>query len=146
MGFSIRYETTERISPALQEEILLALEPLMAERTWLHCEPPLMDDDDGLLAGSSKPNFMPDRDDAASAHSEGLPTGTILDLLDVLCRLSGQFNIEWELAHDYSDGPMGYIRNGCADDELRSQCAALADIPDGLPDDFSKDGFDFSDD
>jgi hypothetical protein len=83
---------------------------------------------DGLLGGSSKPNFTPHPDDVASAEAEGLPDGTLNDLLDILCQLSRQFNVDWEISRDYSDGPLGYIRGGNIDEDVRTQCTAFNDL------------------
>jgi hypothetical protein len=105
---------------------------LSSGRTWLSCEPPWLFNNDGALMGISKPNFSPHPDDVASARSEGLPDGTLIDLLDILCELSRDFDVEWEISHDYSEGPIGYIRNGVCDDEVRTQCTAFNDLADEL--------------
>lgn len=134
MGFAIGYRTTEELSPALQREVIASLEQQSAGRTWLSCEPPILLDDGGCLRGSSKPNFYPHADDVASARSHELPDGTVKDLLDCLCRVSAEFDIDWEIVHDYSDGPVGYIHCGACDDEVRTQCEAFADLADDLRD------------
>jgi hypothetical protein len=141
MGFAIQYKTTELISPALQTEMIDAANTLSKGRTWLSCEPPCLFDNIGKLVGFSKPNFLPHPEDVASARAEGLPDGTINDVLDVLCALSRQFDIEWEVSHDYADGPIGYIRNGICDDEVRTQCDTFNDLADEL----RGDDFDFDD-
>lgn len=128
MGFSIGYQLTEPVSPDIEVAILNAAELMRAGRTWLSCEPPFLHKFDRVLTGSSKPNFTPHPDDVASAQAEELPDGTLNDLLDILCQLSRQFNVEWEISHDYSDGPLGYIRNGEIDDDVRTQCEAFNDL------------------
>jgi hypothetical protein len=132
MGFAVAYQTTEPISPALQREMLDKINSLSSGRTWLSCEPPCLFNNDGALMGISKPNFSPHPDDVASARAEGLPDGTLIDLLDILCELSRDFDIEWEISHDYSEGPIGYIRNGVCDDDVRTQCTASNDLADEL--------------
>ena len=67
MGFSFSYETTEPISPLLQQEIVAASDQLLSGRTWLSCEPPHLTNDGGRLRGSSKPNMMAHPDDVTSA-------------------------------------------------------------------------------
>src|SRR5205823_4902371 len=82
------------------------------------------DDEDGHLCGCSKPSFRPHPDDAAAAVREGLPDGTPLDMLDILCQLSRDHGIDWEIDHDESDGPVGYIRSGVADEEVSPRASA----------------------
>jgi hypothetical protein len=143
MGFSISYEATERISPALQKEIAAAADELTNGRTWLSCEPVGFwavahgsPDANGILRGASKPNFFPHPDDVAAAQAEGLPDGTVNDMLEVLCQLSAQFDVVWEISHDESDGPIGYIRQGKCDDQVREQCDAISDMTGGIDEEF----------
>ena len=87
------------------------------------------------------PNFLPHPADVASAQAEGLPDGTLNDVVDVLCILSKQFGIEFELSHDHSDGPIGYVRDGFCEDDARSQLSALAELAKDLADSgFADDG------
>ena len=132
MGFAIRYRTTRPVGEDRAEEIRSALDPLLDGRTWLSCEPvhfyfQLME---GRLAGFSKPNFDPHPDDAAAAAAQGLPDGTIRDVLDVLCVLSRDHSVDWEFAHDYDPGPIGFIRNGVADGKLLEQIEGIAGLAD----------------
>lgn len=135
MGFSIRYRSTRPVSPAEVEAINRAAEDACQGHTWLSCEPPVgfsIEDDDGHLLGFSKPNFHPHPDDVASAASEGLPDGTARDLLDVLCLLSREYGIDWEISHDYNDGPIGYIQAGECDADVQTQVEAFADVAEYL--------------
>ncbi|WP_372723594.1 hypothetical protein [Novipirellula sp.] len=141
MGFSVAYQTTEQISPALQREMTDVASELTYGRTWLSCEPPYLMNQSGTLVGASKPNFSPHPDDVASAKSEGLPDGTLRDLLEVLCELSRRFDVDWKISHDHSDGPLGYIRSGICDDEVKTQCDAFSDLADEL----GGEGFDLDD-
>jgi hypothetical protein len=136
MGFSVYYRSTHPVSPAKAAAIERAAQALCQGRTWLGCEPVgfFAGQADGHLFGRSKPNFQPHPDDAASAARSGLPDGTTRDLLDVLCRLSRKHRIDWEVSHDYSDGPVGYIRGGVCDDAVWAQIEALADLGDVLGD------------
>lgn len=147
MGFSIYYRSTRPVSPARADAVAEAALDLCRGRSWLGCEPVgfFPETGDGHLMGGSKPNFQPHPDDAASARS-GLPDGTTRDLIDILCRLSRDHQVDWELMHDHSDGPVGYIRRGVCDDEvlaLAEGVAGLGDILEGLMDDFEPqiDGF-----
>jgi hypothetical protein len=115
----------------------------MAERhTWLSCEPLILDEEGGCLSGSSKPVLGPRPPaDAAAAKQEGLPDGTLSDLIDMLCELSSTFGVDWEISHDFSAGPIGYIRDGECDAEVRKQCDALSDFSDAS----GEDDFEFPD-
>lgn len=134
MGFTINYRSTRPASPAEVEAINQAAEEACRGHTWLSCEPPVgfRIDDEGYLGGSSKPNFHPHPDDVASAAREGLPGGTARDLLDVLCRLSQEYGIDWEISHDYSDGPIGFIREGVCDVDVQTQVEIFADVAEEL--------------
>mgnify|MGYP001185920786 CR=1 FL=1 len=132
MGFAIAYQTTEQITPALQREMIEVANDLSGGRTWLSCEPPYLINENGTLVGASKPNFSPHTDDVASAKSAGLPDGTLSDVLEVLCELSRRFDVDWEISHDHSDGPLWYIRNGICDEEVKIQCDAFMDLTDEL--------------
>ena len=131
MGFTIYFESTGRISPAHADRIEAMSRQLCEGYTWLSCEPPVgfqYDPVSGDLAGFSKPNFFPDPDDAASAAAEGLPDGTVNELLDVLCELSQMFKFDWSFSHDEDPGPIGFIRRGKCDPELRSLFSAFGDL------------------
>ena len=121
MGFSITYHTTHAVTPAEAQKIRAAADKLTDGYTWLSCEPVTFYEelDDGRLAGFCKPNFHPHPDDIASALSEGLPDGTVQEMLDVLCELSQRFRVDFELTHDETDGAAGYIRGGVCDAGLR---------------------------
>jgi len=124
MGFTAYYRSLDTIDAEKRASIEAACDELCRGRTWLSCEPVLFfsGDDDGHIMGGSKPNFIPHPDDVDSAESEGLPDGTIQDALDVLCQLSRDHGVGWEISHDYSNGPIGLIRNGDADPEVRAVC------------------------
>lgn len=133
MGFSIHYRSTRPFAPADSETIKAAAQGANAGRTWLSCEPVrFYPDEDGHLWGGSKPNFMPHPDDAASAASTGLPDGTTRDMLDVLCRLSRDHAIDWEISHDGSDGPIGHIRGGVCDEDVLVQIELFDELGDIL--------------
>ncbi len=62
-------------------------------------------------------------------------------MLELLCELSRRFDVDWEISRDHSDGPLGYIRNGVCDDDVRTQCDAFSDLADEL----GAEGFDMDD-
>jgi hypothetical protein len=93
-------------------------------------EPPgFTRDQDGHVDGFSKPNATPDPYDAAAAVREGLPDGTTRDLLDILCQLSREHGIDWEISHDESGGPVGYIRRGVTDAKVDGLMDLFAELP-----------------
>ncbi len=52
--------------------------------------------------------------------SEGLPDGTPKRCLEVIVRtVAAFFDVDWEISHESSDGPLGYIRNGIATKKSR---------------------------
>ena len=135
MGFAVSYRSAR---PVNQSEIDVIIREAIAAnlgRTWLNCEPVfLFPESDGHLAGSSKPNFIPDPGDAASAASAALPDGTLRDIVATLCKLSLDHGIDWEIRHDYEPDPIGAIRDGVADEEMLEEIEALADLGDALSD------------
>lgn len=78
--------------------------------------------------GGSKPNFQPHPEDIAAAESEGLPDGTVNDIITALCELSKSQRVDWEFSHDHDPGPIGFIRNGVADQSLITQINAFATL------------------
>ena len=134
MGFSINYRSTRPVTPAEAAAIRETARDICRGRTWLSCEPVRFHtaSEDGHLCGSSKPNFHPHPDDVVSAAREGLPDGTARDMLDVLCRLSRDHNIDWQISHDESGGPVGLIRAGECDGEIMDRVEAFADLADYL--------------
>jgi hypothetical protein len=144
MGFSIHYRSTETMHPALAFEIKQHAERLIGQYAWLSCEPiSLQQQSDGYLEGQSKPSFFPAEADAHEADLEGLPDGTVLTLAEVLCSLSREHGIDWQLGHDYEPDWIGRICNGVADVELIEQLETFGSIGDLL--DEALDEFDDND-
>jgi hypothetical protein len=151
MGFSIYYRSTRPVSPEESAAIRGAADLAYQGRTWLSCEPVHFfeqePEDGGRLSGGSKLNFSPYPDDAAAAL-EGLPDGDVRSLFEVLCQLSRDHGIDWEIGHDHEPGPVGYIRDGVCDPGLARRAQALADLADsigeyereGPPDDDEEEG------
>jgi hypothetical protein len=133
MGFSFNYRSMQFVSPEEAAAIKWTAQDACRGRTWLSCEPVFFSvNSDGYLLGGSKPNFRPHPDDVASGDSEGLPDGNARDLLDVLCCLSREHGIDWEISHDHSDGPIGLIRAGVCDDAVLNQVEAFLGLADYL--------------
>jgi hypothetical protein len=137
MGFTVYYRSTEPLRPPDADAIREACGAANEGKTWLSCEPVVFfpDADDGHLFGGSKPNFLPHPDDVQSAATEGLPDGTTRDMLDILCRVSRERGVNWEISHDHSDGPIGYIRSGECDPAVVEQIEAFADLGEMLGND-----------
>lgn len=134
MGFSFSYRTTRPVSDELAATIQQEVNAFSSARTWLSCEPlNLGRDRNGHLLGSSKPAFELHPDDTASADKQGLPDGTVRDLLESLCVLSRNYGVDWEISHDYSEvGAVGFIRRGICDGQLIRMADALVDMLDAL--------------
>ena len=132
MGLSVIYKCTGDLQSDAIREIIDPASELASRRTWMSCEPLWLRAKNGVLAGSSKPRISPNPDDIAALSEGGLPDGTLNDLLHGLCELSKRFGISWEITHDYADGPLGYIRNGKIDDDLRWQCETLIELGDEM--------------
>jgi hypothetical protein len=64
----------------------------------------------------------------AAAAREGLPDGTVRDLIDILCKLSSDFEVDWEFSHDHDPGPIGFIRGGVCERRLQEQMEAFGDL------------------
>ena len=145
MGFDLTYSTTENISPALQREIIADAETLCLARSWVQCDGPSVEDDDGFLMGSSRLSPS-DPDGMDEAKGSGLPVGRLPDLLQALCELSARHGIGWAITHDAVEGqPVGVIQYGVADDGvrdtfegLRAMLEGMGDMDDMFPDDFDE--------
>lgn len=134
MGFTIYYRSTRPVDLMESAAICVAARAANEGRMWFGCEPVhFFPDDDGLLVGGSKPNFLP-HPGAKVAACEGLPNGTTRDMLDILCGLSRDHGIDWEISHDHSGGPIGYIRAGVCDSTVLSQLEAFTDLSAALTD------------
>ena len=129
MGFSIDYRSTRTVTAAEAEAIDETAGRLCDDDTWgdgceeIHFFECLGKYADGHLTGSSKPNFQADR---GAIPGEERRIVTIRDLIDALCQISRDHQVDWEISHDYSDGPVGYIRSGSADDKLVAEVDRLA--------------------
>ncbi|MGL6073943.1 MAG: hypothetical protein ACRC8S_07265 [Fimbriiglobus sp.] len=134
MGFTVQYRSTEPIDEVLSEAIQRTASDATKGRTWLGCEPVLLSiDDDGHLLGFSKPNFDPHPNDRAAAKLESLPDGTLLDAVDILCQLSREHGVDWEISHDNSFGrPAGYIRDGICDPKLYDELDAYSGMSEAI--------------
>lgn len=140
MGFSVYYRSTQPVEPAQVETIRSAAGQLNGGRTWLHSEPVslFVNTSDGHLLGGSKPNFFPDAGEEAAAVASGMPDGSLQDVLEILEQLSRDYGVDWEISHDESDGPVGYVRDGVCDDDARSQIEIFASLAETLAEDFGE--------
>ena len=128
MGFCVYYRSTRAVTATEAEAINEATIPLCDDPDWVGCEPICFNECldayvDGHLTGSSKLSMK--------AHHEyeiddGDRIATIHDLMDALCELSRDHQIDWEIGHDYYEGPVGYIRSGLADDKLVAEIDRLS--------------------
>ena len=132
MGFSIYYRSVLPVDADQRTAAVSLCNDHCHGRSWLSCEPVhfFPAGADNHLFGGSKPNFAPHPDDAASAAAGGLPDGNVQDVIDVLCKISIESGIDWEISHDHSEGPVGFIRAGATDPEVITQIEALSSIGD----------------
>jgi hypothetical protein len=49
-------------------------------------------------------------------------------MIEILCRLSEDFAVDWEFNHDHDPGPIGFIRSGECEPRLREQVEAFGDL------------------
>lgn len=127
MGYAISYTSLEPVSESDFAEIELITKGLGAAYTWLSCEPIwLSRDTDGYLSGFSKPNFDPHPEDRCSAEAQGLPDGTLRELLDGLCLISRRFGVDWQVGDDHTE-EIGCIRGGDFDDAVWQHFDAMAE-------------------
>ncbi len=136
MAFTIYYRSTRALSRQRSSAIRRAAHAVNQGRTWLSCEPIsfFQEQQDRRLFGGSKPNFQPNPDHVAAAATAGLPDGTVRDLIEGLCQLSRKHAVDWEFSHDYDPGPIGFIRDGVADERLLGQIEGFAEIGDLVSD------------
>lgn len=127
MGFTVYYQSTEPVNETTQAAVTKSLDDLCEGRTWLSCEPVgfFGDGSNEFLMGGSKPNFDPHPQDIADAQADGLPDGTLRDVVEILCQLSTKFGIDWQFSHDHDPGPIGFVRGGVADADLENQMAGI---------------------
>lgn len=141
MSFTVYYTTARPVTADERATIEAATARLSGGFAWLLCEPPAFwVSDDGRLQGGSKPNFHPHPEDVAAAAAMCGPRGSVETLLEVLCQVSKECGIDWELSHDRSGGPTGRVAGGVADPAavaMVDEVAAMADAVAGLdPDEF----------
>ena len=130
MGFTVYYQSTAPVSDNVVSAIADSLDELCVGRTWLSCEPVgfFGGNNEDFLIGGSKPNFDPRPEDIADARAEGLPDGTLRDVVQILCKLSSQFGVDWQFSHDHDPGPIGFIRDGIPDAELENQIVGIMSL------------------
>jgi hypothetical protein len=128
VGFSVDYRSTRPVTAAEAEAIDQAAARLCDPPDWVGCEEISFYEcleayGEGHLSGSSKPDL--------EAHwvykIPGVETRIVptWELIDALCQISRDHQVDWEISHDYRDGPVGYIRSGLADDKLVAEIDRL---------------------
>ncbi|MFK8114597.1 MAG: hypothetical protein AB8B91_20515 [Rubripirellula sp.] len=133
MGLSIQYRSTDAMHPALAYEIKQHADRLSEGYSWLSCEPVTLTQlSGGFLGGASKPNFFPVEVDIDCSSKDGVPDGTVLTLAEVLCTLSREHGVDWEIGHDFESEPIGRISHGKVGEELVEQLEALGSVGDLL--------------
>ena len=135
MGFSIHYRSTRSVTPSEAEAIDQTAARLCDDPEWAGCEPvdffECLDANlnggpypEGHLSGSSKLSFQAPEELALPGEETRIVT--IRDLIDTLCQVSRDHQVDWEIEHDYHIGPVGYIRSGLADDNLVAEIDRLS--------------------
>lgn len=130
MGFSVSYRSTRAVTAAEAEAIDQAAARLCDDPHWgVGCEEICFDEcfdayAQGHLSGSSKLSLKARREYAIPGVETRIIT--IHDLIDALCKISREHQVDWEIGHDYHDGPVGSIRSGLADDNLVAEIDRLS--------------------
>jgi hypothetical protein len=128
MGISMCYTSTRAVAPGEADAIREAAAVACEGRSWLSSEPVCFVPglQDGKLVGDSKPNFSPHPDDARQAAESGLPDGGPREVIEILCGLSRDYKVDWEIGHDF--GSLGFIRGGVAEPHLAELIDAFGDV------------------
>jgi hypothetical protein len=136
VGFCVSYRSTRAVTAAEAEAIDQAAARLCDDQVWGDgCEEigfyECLDANlnggpypEGHLSGDSKLSLKAHREYAIPGVEPRVLT--IRDLIDALCHISRDHQIDWEIGHDYHDGPVGYIRSGLADDKLVAEIDRLS--------------------
>ena len=141
MGFTVYYQSTKPVTEEFHPSIANDVTELRKGRSWVSCEPIHFYEFGPILRGGVKPNFAPNAFDIASAKSEGLPDGTIANVVAGLATLSKKYGIDWEFSHDHDPGPIGFIRNGIPESRLMSQIEAFGMMAGLLSDELDDEEF-----
>jgi hypothetical protein len=115
MGHTLRYRTCQAIDPDREAAIRCAAEALNRGRSWVLAF--TRDHGDGRLRCTMEPADDPDgrRPDGARARWPGAYEAR--SLLDRLCGISRECDVDWEIWAKYGPRPVGVIRGGeCIDD------------------------------
>lgn len=129
MSFTIGYRSIQTMHPAGAFAIRDRCAELSQPYTWISCEPVFVEQEpDGYLVGFSKPSFLGSDADVRLVETGGLPDGTVETLIDVLCAVSREMEVDWEISHDFEPEPIGRIVNGEAESILRDQIESLASV------------------
>lgn len=129
--------------PALAFQIKRRANQLNSNFGWDGCESVQLEQTtNGLLGGSSTTMFAADPDFDMGINDE--TASDIAALIDVLCELSREFEVDWQIEHDYEEDVVGCIREGIADVEVIEELETICAIGEMLGD-FEGDGEDFDD-
>jgi len=132
MGISIQYRSLHPVGAEQADAVRDAAHEANAGRTWLSCEPvffyPKEVAKSDHLLGSSKPNLSPHPDDVEAASRMDLPDGGFQDVLEILCQLSREFQIDWEIQNDFVPNSVSYIRDGACDSNLNDLAETISDV------------------
>lgn len=133
MGFCLYYRSSEPMHPALAFEIGEDVDRLVQQFDWCNCGPvKLKQETDGFLAGECGAWFRTD-DDLENPFSS-LPPAVLMTVIEVLCDLSANHDVDWVIGHDYEMGPVGRICDGIADADLIEEIETLDSIGDLIED------------
>lgn len=129
MGFCIQYRSTESMHPATAYAVEQSADHWNSQFAWSLCEPVILKQrTDGRLVGQSDVRFECAAELVADDHS--LPEAILMTLIEVLCRLSFEHAVDWEVNDGEQTGLTGQIREGVADESLVEQIETLDGIGD----------------
>ena len=126
MGYTVTYRTCQPTSPEQEAAIRSAADAFNQGRTWVLAF--LRNERDGHLICSMKANETPDEGGAASKAPQWPGPYEVQCLLDGLCGISRDCQVDWEIHDPYGRRPVGIIRGGQCHADPEAQAEATRNM------------------